>query len=620
MAEPSMEAEVLKYRTFPLKVERYTFPFRFGTTGNVGVCLSGGGSRALAAAMGQLRALRGLNVLGKVKAISSVSGGSWAAVPFTYMKRGFSDEELLGELVPDPGALTLEELKQVSRRCIGYIPTQPTINPAFATILGTTWIMAGLDPQQMWASLVGFNVLSPFGLSTVNPLNGEIVPSYFCWNEQAAQELQAKNRKLKNVEYHTVHDNSGTGNVTRPFHLINTSMFVEGVAGTQGTSFRFLAPVQATPFFSGVMTSLDPGLTYQTELGKPVGFGGVSSFGFNSFLTQQVSTMNSVVQVKRWFSLADATGASSAVFAELIKDGWISTAGPYVKWILRIIENLEFFLELLTGFLVARGVATAVIEKIVDLIGAVLGQPGLSERIVERLERVVDKPDLLDPAFSYWSPLEVLNQVVDDVNPFADGGSLENTGLASLLTYEDIDNAIVFFNTSTPIQPSREFIAVVDEDIPPLFGFQPFQEGKGYQPFPPLNEDPHNSGSQRRFSQVFKSSDMNALLSGLVDAMGSDDTGQCAIFYQQGLEIQPNSWWQIKGGRKINVLWVYMNRSQAWVDQLQPDVAPLVSQDNFPHYPTFEPHLAAQQVNLLAHYTSWVVLKNKKSIERLFQE
>ncbi|CAD0302421.1 hypothetical protein [Xanthomonas hortorum] len=42
----------------------------------VGICLSGGGSRALSCALGQLRGLRSLGLLDKVAAISSVSGGT----------------------------------------------------------------------------------------------------------------------------------------------------------------------------------------------------------------------------------------------------------------------------------------------------------------------------------------------------------------------------------------------------------------------------------------------------------------------------------------------------------------------------------------------------------------
>jgi hypothetical protein len=54
------------------------------------VSLSGGGSRALTAGMGQLRALNKLtandqSLLAQVKALSTVSGGSWLGVPFTYL-------------------------------------------------------------------------------------------------------------------------------------------------------------------------------------------------------------------------------------------------------------------------------------------------------------------------------------------------------------------------------------------------------------------------------------------------------------------------------------------------------------------------------------------------------
>src|SRR5580700_11294480 len=73
------------------------------TPGNVGVCLSGGGSRALTAGMGQLRALtklvaaNGQSLLAQVKALSTVSGGSWIGVPFIYLPPGSpSDAAYLG--------------------------------------------------------------------------------------------------------------------------------------------------------------------------------------------------------------------------------------------------------------------------------------------------------------------------------------------------------------------------------------------------------------------------------------------------------------------------------------------------------------------------------------------
>src|ERR1700674_5191951 len=80
------------------------------TPGNVGVCLSGGGSRALSAGMGQLRAMatlqqNGRSLLSQTKAISTVSGGSWLGVTFELLGGGTTDAAVLNDYVADPGSL-----------------------------------------------------------------------------------------------------------------------------------------------------------------------------------------------------------------------------------------------------------------------------------------------------------------------------------------------------------------------------------------------------------------------------------------------------------------------------------------------------------------------------------
>jgi hypothetical protein len=91
-------------------------------SGNVGVSLSGGGSRALTAGMGQLRALRkltlhGQSLLAQVKALSVVSGGAWLGVPYVYLQPGGpSDTAYLGPWIEDQAALTPETLPRPRRR------------------------------------------------------------------------------------------------------------------------------------------------------------------------------------------------------------------------------------------------------------------------------------------------------------------------------------------------------------------------------------------------------------------------------------------------------------------------------------------------------------------------
>src|SRR6188472_2466948 len=69
---------------------------------DVGIAFSGGGTRSASATVGQLRGLEQNGWLAQVRYMTAVSGGSWAAVPYTY-SRNISAAELLGDTKPlDP--------------------------------------------------------------------------------------------------------------------------------------------------------------------------------------------------------------------------------------------------------------------------------------------------------------------------------------------------------------------------------------------------------------------------------------------------------------------------------------------------------------------------------------
>ena len=66
---------------------------------SIAVCFSGGGSRALTCAWGQLLGLNNLQgengqpLLNEVRYISSVSGGTWASVLYTFRPESFTDAD-----------------------------------------------------------------------------------------------------------------------------------------------------------------------------------------------------------------------------------------------------------------------------------------------------------------------------------------------------------------------------------------------------------------------------------------------------------------------------------------------------------------------------------------------
>jgi len=61
--------------------------------GNIGVCLSGGGSRAIAFHLGCLKALQSKGLLGKVRTLSTVSGGSVIGAMYAYHEDTFDSFE-----------------------------------------------------------------------------------------------------------------------------------------------------------------------------------------------------------------------------------------------------------------------------------------------------------------------------------------------------------------------------------------------------------------------------------------------------------------------------------------------------------------------------------------------
>jgi hypothetical protein len=114
-------------------------------------------------------------------------------------------------------------------------------------------------------------------------------------------------------------------------------------------------------------------------------------------------------------------------------------------------------------------------------------------------------------------------------------------------------------------------------------------------------------------SQVFESHLLAEVLQGLWAASGSGANSGSALF-KQTLPVRDNLWFGIKGERTVNVLWVYPNRDQGWFNLLSPDVQALLSPfsdptsfGSFPHYSTFDTDLTAQQINLLASYTAWMI-------------
>lgn len=545
--------------TAPLRVDRLV-PGAI-TPGNVGICLSGGGSRAMIAGMGQLRALKALGLLERVKAISSVSGGSWLAVPFTYLPPEISDDQFLNGFVPDPGSLVLgahgspaERLEELPPGNLGRVAADPSMAPAELAVQGLELMMLGVPPDRLWSQLVADNVLAPFGLASFD--RWHLPTSFFTFSPAMAKVIRSLNPRL-GATAHTYRQPALEGDVRRPFHLCNASMFVCPSSDLPlPAEGELLAPLQSNAFFTGIV-----GRDLGTDAGGvEVGGGGVSSFAFASRVQRVVAGEQVEVRARAPLALSDVTGMSSAFFA-----------GP--------------------------------------------------------LSTMLPELDVLDPAYRYW-PVDGAAPGLGSRNRFADGGDLENNGVASLLAYEDVEKLVVFIN-STPLLRGSDGQVRLDDWLSPLFGFTPYQppargrEG-GYVLYDDIRAGlaPLPADADALFyqnNQVFPSRSLEPLLEGLWSASGGAARRRPATFFQQGLEVLDNSWFGVRGGRRVDVLWIVLNPAREWEERLRPEVRAALPAA-FPNYGILETHLPPVAINLLAHFTSWVVSEQAETLAALFDE
>ena len=536
---------------------------------NVGVCFSGGGSRALSAAMGQYRGLhhardrQGNRFIDRVGTISSVSGGSWASAIYTYTPESVASyDDMLGG-VAAPASLTWS----------GSGPG--ALDDLNANSMGQAAVRVGLlqlyhvykdlkekgfsDWHQLWRAMMGELILKDYGLYTTD---SDFNPTtYYAWKKDWFNDhILPHNPSLNASSFHFARNDW-------PWLTMNTAL-------VYNQKPEQLVPMLCSTFYAGLNGSFpQPG-----QGGPTVGGGYIQPFAFGSSFGGIPQANRADVNSPRPFSLSDIVSLSSAAFA-----------AEFVKW----AKDLD-----------RKALGLSGPEH--DAAFAQLDSLGLDDVV---------------PQYDYF-PAENGGST-GGTYYFADGGSLENNGVADILATTRLEKIVVFVNAMEPVKNNWETFdnTQVPGAIPPLFGYQPihgFLDDSGYQPYGAGGEvtDPlmaHN--------QVFDGTRFNELLDGLKSAAG--DYQNTAMYLQKDLPVVDNSWFGVEGNRTVDVLWVCNNRVKTWEQQItdrkiQDKLAerdlPLTALWNFPWYDTVaQLHLSEQQVNMLAHLSCWNVMADENA-------
>ena len=263
------------------------------TKADLGLAFSGGGNRAAVCALGQVRALTEIGVMKNVRYVSSVSGGSWFCVPYTFHHE--DEKTFLGSYVPPEklhwDVLTKPPIKSSFAWCATHAKT-----PVFTSVLSG-------HGTENFAHRLNKIYLAPFGA-----LGDE--HRFFCYDEKTRDTILKQNQTvLKKEDFNLAAPN-------RPYLIANTVLVANGFSPSK----RFV-PIEITPNYTGSPASRKLGLISDF----PIGGGYVESFGYDSVLkSAQLNGRGLQTQVdlpKRFgldyrssprFSLADAMAASGA--------------------------------------------------------------------------------------------------------------------------------------------------------------------------------------------------------------------------------------------------------------------------------------------------------------------
>ncbi|MEA2163130.1 MAG: hypothetical protein QOK37_1257 [Thermoanaerobaculia bacterium] len=219
--------------------------------------------------------------------------------------------------------------------------------------------------------------------------------------------------------------------------------------------------------------------------------------------------------------------------------------------------------------------------------------------------------DGLVPKYPYWP---VADPADADLYWFADGGSLENTGINALLA-RGVRRIISFTNTQTPLTPtsSAGSSATFDKSVQLLFGIVPDPTSRS------MSEAYVASAANATpdFLQVFETARYGDLVKGL--ALANLQNGGPAMF-KQTLNVLPNTNFDIAGNYQVEILWVYNTPVPNWINLLSPDVQSAVS--GLPHFPNFltieQLGLSATEVNALAELSFWNLVTNQEMVTSMF--
>ena len=558
----SCKVQELSTKVYPYTYEKFVFPETkyLKDKPNVGIAFSGGGSRSAALTTGQLRALHKIGFLDKVKYISAVSGGAWASICYSYYQGEINN--LLGKY-KKPSELRIDKLKKnYNGELVKSISNAYVLGKYFKNAFS-------LKRDEIYANILREIYLDSIGLGD---------SKYIGYNNYAIEKLINRN----NNKNHLTHKDFYIYKNDKPYLIVNGT-----VVGKLKNSWKL-------PSMHLEMTPLYTGVSYYNEVYKrKIGGGYLETFAVdNKFLRKEDSNHLIFKKRKNKFSLGDMmaiTGNAPGTWANRLR------------------------------------------------LGGFWGLPEI---------RFISIPETLE-----------LNNGSEKIKnkefPVSDGGNLENLGLIPLLK-RNVKKIIVFINSKQAIEKIEDDngnkIIRIDNALKRAFGVKIKNKSS-------ISSVASNMlGSKSWITKLyFNVLDKEAKKSFIIytNLLGNKNneyltlaktlydkkTKGEALIYSSIYKVNRNPDYGIFPNKKnktdkVEITWVYNDGfDEQYLDSLNKDVKKSyyrklfnVNKSIFPHLPTFGTSSNGRAIdyetewaNLLSHFSSWVVMDNRKVFDEFIQ-
>ncbi len=582
----------------------------FNDRANTGVCFSGGGSRAMVLAMGQLRGLEKLDLMKNVRYISSVSGGSWASTAYAY-RTNDDTKDLIGEY-KDAKDITLENLKS-------QLPQMAMANKAmFSSFLKGAHTMEanirlyGLSPfilnyfaslffmyqgkigqSQGWQNAIANSFLQPFGLLK------DFQTDHFTLNDETLKEFEKQNPVFKEQENKVFTQNSNS-----PYLIVNgvISNIVDQVIKEK----KNYIGIEFTPLYTDTGYRANDFNVPFGDQNVQIGNGAIQSLSFGGAPNSAIDgNFIKTFQASEPLGLGAITGVSSNFLG-----GIIATEKPAVIALMNIIL---FALK------------TMGIDKLIDNLEEKEEFPLIKilKNIIPLIAEGIDEGVLQNPQSIYWSPNSTKDEIPKYENfELSDGGCMDNYGIMPLLRRK-VEKIVVFINSDMPLNmeaipdSGKVDAKFMEPTLPSLF------DG--------LND--HLSirdtlGIDVSNNHVLESSGFEEVISKLQDAKKKDQTVMATTKHT----TVKNDWWGIDP-YDVEICWVYNEIVPNFEKELPEETQKELkigkyrsdeTTKSFPLYGTFESTLNGflqEDAAMLGHMGAWnVANKNsKKEFEKILK-